>query len=227
MRIHAGHRAAEHVAGRVATGLDGGEADGRKATPYPGDVFDPQPVDLYGLTRGQVGIAGPEHARLGPVGSLAEGVGRHADLPGLRAGEETARNLDPHHEGIAALLLGVDAGPLEALDLARNLGDAGRALLRVGVDDGIGNLERVALEFEQLDLAQFARLAIGVDERHRTIRPAQMQPVEFVPVLGHLRGRSCQTWSPHSTLSESAHRPARRSSPSTSGRVVGAQPMDT
>ena len=225
--VDARDRAAQHVAGRVAAGLDGGQADRGEPAPDPGDVLDPQPVDLDGLAGGEVGVAGPEHARLGAVGTLAEGVGDHADLAGLGGGEEAAGHLDPHHEGVAALLLGVDAGPLQALDLAGHLGDAGRTLLRVRVDDGVGDLEGVALELEQLDLVQLTRLAVRVDERHGPVRPAQVQPVQLVPVLGHLNVRSCQTWSPHSTLSESAHRPARRSSPSATGRVVGAQPMDT
>jgi hypothetical protein len=105
-------------------------------------------MDLHGLTGGQVGVARPEHTRLGAVRSLAEGIGSHTDLAGLGTGEESARNLDPHHEGVTALLLGVDAGPLEALDLARNFSDAGRSLFRVRIDDCIGDLKWVALEFE-------------------------------------------------------------------------------
>ena len=115
---------AEHVAGRVAAGLHRGEADGGEPPPDAGDVLDAEPVDLDGLAGGEVGVAGAEDPGLGAVGTLAEGVGHHPDLPDLRGGEEPAGDLDPHHEGVAALLLRVDAGPLQPLHLAGDLGDA-------------------------------------------------------------------------------------------------------
>ena len=79
--------------------------DGGEPPPDAGDVLDAQPVDLDGLAGGEVGVAGAEHPALGAVGALAEGVGHHADLTDLRRGEEATGDLDPHHEGVAALLL--------------------------------------------------------------------------------------------------------------------------
>ncbi len=160
--------------------------DGGEPAPDAGDVLDAQPVDLHGLAGGEVGEARPEHPALGAVGTLAEGVGGHPDLAGLRRGEEPAGHLDPHHEGVAPLLLRVDAGPLEPLDLAGHLGDARRALLRVGVDDGVGDLERVARQLPLLDLVELALGPVGIDEGHRTVGAADVEPVELVAVLGHL-----------------------------------------
>src|ERR1019366_2559991 len=54
--VHPCDGAAEDVPGRVAAGLHGGEADGCEPAPDPGDVLDPQPVDLDGLAGGDVGV---------------------------------------------------------------------------------------------------------------------------------------------------------------------------
>ena len=112
-------RAAADVARRVPAGLQGGEADVPEALPDPGDVLDAQPVELDGLAGGDVGVAVAEHRAV--VGTLAEGVGGDADLPGLCGREHAAGDLDPHHEGVAPLALGVDTDPLEPLHLAGHL----------------------------------------------------------------------------------------------------------
>jgi hypothetical protein len=230
--VDPGDRTAEDVAGRVAAGLHRGQPDGGEPAPDAGDVLDPEPVDLDGLAGGEVGVARAEDPGLGAVGALAEGVGDHADLADLRGGEEPAGDLDPHHEGVPALLLRVDPGPLQPLHLAGNLGDARRPLLGVGVDDGVGDLQRVTLELPLLDLVELALRPVGIDEGHGPVRPSDVQPVQLIAVFGHLRTAatrgllSSQTCSPHSTLSESDHRPARGSSPNFTGRVVGAHPMD-
>ena len=109
-----GHAA--DVAGRVATGLHGGEAHVPEALPDAGDVLDADPVDLDGLAGGDVGVAVAEHRAV--VRALGEGVGDDADLADLGRGQDAAGDLDPHHEGVAALALGVEADPLEPLHLA-------------------------------------------------------------------------------------------------------------
>ena len=72
--------------------------------PDPGDVLDAQPVQLDGLAGGDVGVAVAEDRAV--VGALAEGVGGHADLPGLGGGQHPAGHLDPQHEGVPALRWG-------------------------------------------------------------------------------------------------------------------------
>ena len=99
--IDARHRARAHVAGGVAAGLDGGQAHVPEALPDAGDVGDADPVQLDVLAGREVGVAVAEDRAV--VGSLGEGVGRHADLADLRRGHHPAGHLDPHHEGVAAL----------------------------------------------------------------------------------------------------------------------------
>ena len=81
----------QHVAGRVAARLHGGEPDGGEPPPDAGDVLDAKPVDLDRLAGGEVGVARAEDPGLGSVGPLAEGVGHHADLADLRGGQERHR----------------------------------------------------------------------------------------------------------------------------------------
>ena len=91
-----------------------------------------------------------------PSGPSPKASADHPDLADLGGGQEPAGHLDPHHEGVAALLLRIDAGPLQPLHLAGHLGDAGRALLRVGVDDGVDHLEGVAGQLLLLDVVELA-----------------------------------------------------------------------
>ena len=121
VRVDARHRARAHVARRVAAGLHGGQPDVPEPLPDPGDVLDADPVQLDVLARREVRVAVAEDGAV--VGALGEGVGRHADLAGLGGGQDAAGHLDPHHERVAALALGVDADPLEPLFLAGDLGD--------------------------------------------------------------------------------------------------------
>ncbi len=107
--VDARDRARAHVARRVATGLHGGQPDVPEALPDPGHVGDADPVELDVLARGEVGVTVAEDRAV--VGTLGEGVGRHADLADLGRRHHPAGDLDPHHEGIAALALGVHARP--------------------------------------------------------------------------------------------------------------------
>jgi hypothetical protein len=67
--------------------------------------------------------------------------------------QDAARHLHAHHEGVAALFLGVDPDPLEALDLAGNLAH-GREIPGIGVYYRPVDLERVPLELYLLDLVE-------------------------------------------------------------------------
>ena len=85
-----------------------------------GHVLDADPVQLDVLAGREVGVAVPEDRAV--VGALGERVRRHADLAHLGGGHHATGHLDPHHEGVAALALGVQPHPLQPLDLARHLG---------------------------------------------------------------------------------------------------------
>ena len=155
-----------------------------EALPDAGDVGDADPVELDVLPRREVGVAVPEDRAV--VGSLGEGVGRHADLADLGRGHHPAGDLDPHHEGVAALALRVHPDPLEALLLSRHLGDGVGALLGVRVDDGLGHLEGVPRQLQLLDGVELADVAIGPDELEPAVAPAaELHPVGIVEVTRH------------------------------------------
>ena len=107
--VDARDRARADVARRVAARLHRGQPDVPEALPDPGDVGDADPVELNVLARREVGVAVAEDGAV--VGALGEGVGRHADLADLGRGHHPAGDLDPHHEGIAALALRIHARP--------------------------------------------------------------------------------------------------------------------
>ncbi len=87
-------------------------------------------MQLDVLAGGDVGVAVAE--QLAVVGALRERVGDHPDLAELvGAFSCPPGNLDPQHEGVTALALGVEADPLQPLDLAGSRVDGGRALDRV------------------------------------------------------------------------------------------------
>src|SRR5215212_3965664 len=86
----------------------------------------------------------------GPVGEV---LGNSAYDPGLRRRQDSARHLYAHHESVAALLLRVDAHPLEPLDLARHLAHR-REILRVRIDYRLADLERVPLQLYLLYLVE-------------------------------------------------------------------------
>ena len=119
--IDAGDGAADDVAGIIAAGAAGGDADGLEGGEDFRDILDAQPMHLDGLAGGDIGEA---------VGVL---VGDLRDDAGLGGGELAAGDLGPEHE-VAGILgfLAVDAVPLEALEIA--VGDGGEAALRVAVD---------------------------------------------------------------------------------------------
>ena len=212
--------AGAHVARRVAAGLHGGQPDVPEALPDPGHVGDADPVELDVLARREVGIAVAEDRAV--IGALGIGVGGHPDLAHLGRRHDAAGDLDPHHEGVAALALGVHAHPLETLLLARHGVDGVRALLGVGVDDRLRHLEGMAGQLELLDRVQLTDVAVGADEAERPFSTAELHPIGIVQVARH----QFATCSPHSDLSRPAQRPARGSSPSATGRVVGAQPIE-
>src|SRR5215217_5761675 len=150
--VDPGDRAAEHVARRVAAGLNGRDTDRFKLAPDLRHRADPDPVQLDVLPRGQVEVAvAPERVRLRATGVLR---GALADEPGLRRGEPPAGDLHPQHEGIAALSLRVEPDPLQPLRLTLNAQDRGRSLQRVAIQYRLLDLERVPSRFPALDLIQ-------------------------------------------------------------------------
>ena len=173
-----------HVARGVAARLDRGQADIPEALPNAGDVGDADPVELNVLPRREVCIAVPEDRTL--VGSLGERVGRHPDLPNLGRGHDAARDLDPHHERVATLALGVHPDPLEALELSGHLVDGIDALLRIRLDDGLGDLEGVPRQLQLLDGVELADVAVGLDELEPAVATAtELHPVGIVEVTRH------------------------------------------
>ena len=80
---------------------------------------------------------------------------------------------------------------------------------------------RVAVELPALDLAQLPEPPVRVDEGHRPVAAPEADAVGVVGVARHVRraGRTRSCPMPD-------HRPARGSSPSATGRVVGAQPIE-
>src|SRR5215217_2631958 len=98
-------RATQHVAGRVAAGLHGRDAGLFQAAPDLGYVLHLDPVHLYVLARGQIEEVVSE-VRVGH--RAPREVGRYlAYDPGLLGRQDAARDFDPHHERVAALLLRV------------------------------------------------------------------------------------------------------------------------
>ena len=173
--VDARDRARAHVAGRVTAGLDGGQPHVPEALPDPGHVGDADPVELDVLARREIGVAVAEDRAV--VGPFGVGVGGHADLADLRRRHDTTGHLDPHHEGVAALALGVHADPLEPLHLPGHRVDGVGPLLGVGVDDRLRHLEGMPGQLQLLDRVQLADVAIGPDEAQAAVaRPRNSIP---------------------------------------------------
>ena len=182
--VDAGDGARAHVARRVATRLDRGQADVPEALPDAGDVGDADPVELNVLPRREVGIAVPEDGAV--IGTLGERVGRHADLPDLGRGHHSARDLDAHHEGVAPLALGIHANPLEPLHLSGHRIDGARTLLAVGIDHRLCHLEGVPGQLQLLGRVELADVPVGPDELEPAITPAaELHPIGIVEVARH------------------------------------------
>jgi hypothetical protein len=181
--VDAGDRTGAHIAGRVAAGLDGGQAHVPEPLPDPGHIGDADPMELNILACGEIGVPVAEHGAV--VGSLGVGLGGHPHLTNLRRGQDAPGDLDAHHEGIAALTLGVHPYPLEALLLAGHGVDGLRALLGVGVDDRLGHFEGMAGQLELLDRVQFSDVAVGADEAECPLATAELHPVGVVEVACH------------------------------------------
>jgi len=145
-----------------------------EALPDARDVLDPQPMQLDVLAGGQIGIAIAEDGAVD--GTLRERVGGHADLAELRSGELAAGGLDAQHERIAALALRVEAHPLEPLHLAGHRGDRCRPLLRVPVDDRLGDLEGWRSSFHFSCSFSSPRWRYGWTNRKERSRPRNSIP---------------------------------------------------
>ena len=141
-------------------------------------------MELNVLPRREVGVAIPEDGAL--VGALGERIGRNSDLADLRRRHDAAGDLDPHHEGVATLALGVHADPLEAFELARHLVDGVNTLLRIRVDDRLGDLEGMPRQLELLSGVEFADVPIRPDELQSAVAAAaELHPIRIVEVTWH------------------------------------------
>jgi hypothetical protein len=183
MGIDARYGARAHVTSGVATGLHGGQPHVPEALPNPGYVSDAYPVELNVLARGQIGVTVAEHGAV--VGPLRVGVGRHADLTDLRRRHDASGDLDPHHEGIPALALGVHPNPFETLLLPRHGVDGIRSLLGVRIDDCLGHLEGMPGQLELLDRVQLTDVAVGADEAQPTVATTKFHSIWVVQVAWH------------------------------------------
>jgi hypothetical protein len=134
--------ATEHVAGRVAAGLHGRDANLFQTAPDLRHVLHLDPVHLYVLTRGQIEeVVAEVRIWYGASREVSRYLPYH---PGLPWRKDPAGDFDPHHECVAALLLRVYAYPLQPLDLAWDIVH-GREVLRVGVYYRLIDLEGMAL----------------------------------------------------------------------------------
>ncbi len=182
--VDARHGARADVPGRVAAGLHGGQPDVPETPPNARDVGDADPMELNVLPRREVGVAVPEDRAV--VRALRKRVRGDTDLANLGRSHHTARDLDPHHEGVAPLALRVDADPLQSFLLARYLVDGGGTIPGVGVDDRLGNLEGVPRQFQLLDRVELPDVAIGPDELESAVAStAELHPVRVIKVAGH------------------------------------------
>ena len=141
-------------------------------------------MQLNVLPRREVGIAVPKHGTV--VRSLGKRIGSNADLSHLGCCQDATGHLDPHHEGVAALALGVHSNPLEALLLSRHLVDGRCALLGVGVDDRLGHLKRVPGQFQLLNGVELADVAVRPDEFEPAVTSApEFHPIGVVQIARH------------------------------------------
>ena len=109
-------------------------------------------------------------------------LGDEPDLAGLLGGQHATGYLDAHHERIAALALGVEADPLEALDLTRDGIEGLDPFDRVGLDDALGHLEGVTAELHHLRVGELAEVAIGAEEGELSL--VGTAEVEAVGIVG-------------------------------------------
>ncbi len=141
-------------------------------------------MQLHVLARGEVRVAIAEDGAV--VRSLGKGIGRHTDLADLGRGHHTTRHLDPQHERIAALALGVHPDPLQPLLLARHFRDGTRTLLGIGVDDGLSDFEWVPRQLQLLDAVELADIAIRTNELQPAISPTtELHPIGIVEITWH------------------------------------------
>ena len=182
--VDAGDGARADIAGRITTGLHRGQPDVPETLPNPGDVGDADPMELNILPRREVGVAVPEDGAV--VGALGEGVGRHPDFANLRRRHDAAGDLDPHHESVATLALGIHADPLEAFELPRHLVDGVHTLLRIRVDDGLGDLEGMPRQLQLLGGVELTDVPVRPNELQSAVASAaELHPVRIVQVAWH------------------------------------------
>ena len=172
--IDARDRAAEDVAGGIAAGLHGGDPHLLEQRPDTRHIRDVDPVQLHVLARGEIAVAvTPDGAGLRRSGIAVDDLTDPAHLGGA---QPAPGHLHPQHEGVAALALGIEADPLEALHLARDLGDGGWPREGVAVADGIGHLEGMAFELPALDLVQLRSVPVRTNEFHWITSPPPLPP---------------------------------------------------
>src|SRR5581483_8330290 len=154
-------RAADDIAGDIAAGAAGAEADALELGENGGDVLDAQPVELDGHAGGDVGE------------TVTETLGDFADLGRLDGVELAAGDAQAHHEKARILrLLPVDAVPLHAVEIAGI--DRGEARLRVAIDV-VDDVEAVFIQLHLLlrgegDEALLDGGVVGLDIDHRVKR---------------------------------------------------------
>ena len=105
--VDTGQRVAENRARHIAAGLDGAQARGLEPRQDVHGIAQGDVVDLHGLTYRDLDLA------------LAVRGGKIREDFGLRCRQLARRQLDAHEKVAVTRPLGVDARPLEALNIAR------------------------------------------------------------------------------------------------------------
>jgi len=158
--VETGERAASDVAGDIAAGAGGAEADAVQVVEEVGEGFDADPVELDVLADGDVGNA------------IAVAIGEIGDGVELTAGEEAVGDADAHHEeGNGAAFTARAANDAEAVTLGVNapgpeiggepFGRNGRVAAAGEIADGVEVQPGIHLALEALDALGLGFLEFG------------------------------------------------------------------
>src|SRR5208283_823334 len=158
--VETGERAASDVAGDIAAGAGGAEADAVQLVEEVGEGFDADPVELDVLADGDVGNA------------IAVAIGEIGDGVELTAGEEAVGDAYAHHEeGNGATFTARAANDAEAVTLGVNapgpeiggepFGRNGRVAAAGEIADGVEVQPGIHLALEALDALGLGFLEFG------------------------------------------------------------------
>ena len=224
--VDPGHRAAEHVARRIAARLHGGDADRLQPPPDLRHRPDPDPVQLDVLPGRQVEIpVPPDRVRLRAASVL---VGDLPDQPRLRRRQPAAGDLHPQHEGVAALPLRIEPDPLQPLRLPIDRRDRRRPLPRIRVENRLLHLQRMPRRLPPLDLIQLLVMSPRRCRHHRSFIPRRRaMQASLLLSSSRLPPPAFRLVTPAARSSRSgseSRTPSSPAAPTTNGRRAGRRP---